>query len=125
MDRLRQVLLAILGALGSLHFVLGFMYMIPFIWSMRGYRLTTTVFSLPYAGLLVLFIAAFGTAVAGRLRASTWLLGLGILCSAALCAYDLSHGSRAQILGGGVGGTYLFWWWYYEPDWYNYRPGNV
>jgi len=124
-SRLGQAVLATLALLGVGHFVLGFLLMIPLIWSLPGYRVSQTIFSLPYAGLTVLFIASFVTALRDRLRLATYLLAAAFLLSTALCAYDLTHGERAQILGGGVGHTYLFWWWYYEPYWYGYKPGNV
>jgi hypothetical protein len=120
-----RAVLSVLAALGAIHFMIGFRLMIPLIWWMGRPWLDHAIFCLPYAGLLLLFLASFGLALRARLRWSAIVLIVALACSAGLCAYDLTHGRRAQILGGGVGHTYLFWWWYYEPYWYNYERGNI
>ncbi len=121
----RRIVLLIVAGIGAGHFLLGLLLCIRFLVAIPGAGRPLTVFSLPYLGLFAAFAWAFAGAARGRMRASTWILLIAVGCSAALCAYDLSHGERAQIMGGGVGHTYLYWWWYYEPYWHGYRPGNV
>ena len=122
----KQLLLITVSALCAINFLPGFYFTGRLVAALEGYRVRLLLFSLPYAGLWFLFVASLILSLRKRLRLSAVLLCVGVIASAALCFYDLTHSHRAQITGFGHSPIYFFWFrCYYEPFWYGYKPGNV
>ena len=122
-SRKTQTIVLIISYLAIAHFAIG-LYQTFRLVLFSDAHASYFWFSLPYVGITGIFVASVALGHLRRLRWSVVTLGLGLLVSVAVCAYDFKN-HRHQIDGTGHGPTYVIWWWYYEPFWHGYEPGNV
>ncbi len=112
------------GYLAVAHFVIGLFFTLRLANAVPDFALQLVIFSLPYMGITLVFVASVVLNHLGRFGWGVLTFVFGLLVSVAVCAYDFQN-ARYQMSGSGHGPDYTIWWWYYEPYWHGYKPGNI